>query len=69
MNLYKNQALLNYFLLKLTNSILAEQESNTPNVSKSLYELMQQSSDFYAMQLNRSQTARQYLESLVFRPL
>ncbi|MEL0036896.1 MAG: DNA primase, partial [Gammaproteobacteria bacterium] len=37
--------------------------SNMPQVSKSLYEIMQQSSDFYASQLNRSQTARQYLSS------
>ena len=37
--------------------------SSMPQVSKSLYEIMQQSSDFYASQLNRSQTARQYLSS------
>ena len=35
--------------------------SSVPNVSKSLYEIMQQSSDFYAGQLSRSQTAREYL--------
>ncbi len=35
--------------------------SAAPTVSKSLYELMQQSSDFFAGQLNRSQTARDYL--------
>lgn len=37
--------------------------SSMPQVSKSLYEIMQQSSDFYASQLNRSQNARHYLNS------
>ena len=37
--------------------------SSAPRVSKSLYELMQQASDFYAARLSRSGKAKQYLQN------